>query len=113
MSILMLILQIFLGIMFSLLGITSLAGSKPVRKNFEHLGVSNLFRILTGIVQLIGGFGSLIGIFISPFLTLASMWIILTMIVAIGLHVRIREPFKKNIPALAVSIMALLVLVLH
>ncbi len=113
MSILVLILQIFLGIMFVLLGISSLIGPKPVRENFKHLGVPNFFRILTGIVQLIGGIGSFIGIFVSLLSALSSIWIILIMIVALGLHVRIKEPFKKNIPAIAVSILALLVLILH
>lgn len=113
MSILIPILQVFLGIMFLILGLLSLIGLKQKKQNFNHLRVPSFFRIVTGIVQLIGGIGSFIGIS-SPFIAvLANIWIIMMMIVALVLHFRIKEHFAKKVPALIVCFSSLMILIFH
>ncbi|WP_026564772.1 DoxX family protein [Bacillus sp. UNC41MFS5] len=109
MQIVSLVLQIILGFMFTFLGISALVGSKKALENFHHLKLPTWFRMLTGVVQLIGAIGICIGIWSPLFTVLGSAWIAITMLVGILLHFRVKEPFSESGPALVVMIATLIV----
>lgn len=113
MHILAIILQIVLGLMFLFLGITSLAGAKKALENFAHIQVPTWFRYVTGLVQLVGAIGMIIGIWVPSYAFLAGIWLGITMLVGALLHVRIKDPFKETAPALVIMLLALIVSILN
>lgn len=108
-----LILQLILGLMFTFLGISSLIGTKKALENFSHLHLPTWFRIVTGIVQLIGAAGMVIGIWNSPVAVFSGIWIGITMLVGALLHIRVNKTFSQSIPALVVLAIAMIVVFIN
>lgn len=106
-------LQVLLGLMFAFLGISSLIGSKKALENFNHLQLPTWFRMVTGVVQVIGAVGILMGIWNPVFRIFSGIWIGITMLVAVFLHVRLKEPFSQSVPALVVLVIAMAVVLIN
>lgn len=109
MTIVSIILQIILGIMFTFLGVSSLIGAKKALDNFNHLGLPTWFRYLTGIVQIIGALSMFVGIWQSNFAAFGGLWLAITMIVGAALHFRIKEPFSTSVPAFVIGLFSIIV----
>jgi putative oxidoreductase len=99
-----------IGIWFIFIAIGALTGAKKALENFDHLRLPTWFRYLTGIVQLIGGISMILGIWSHTVAIFAGLWIGATMVVAVLLHIREREPFKASVPAIIVFLLAMIVL---
>ncbi|MTT31808.1 DoxX family membrane protein [Terrilactibacillus sp. BCM23-1] len=109
MTYLSIFLQIILGIMFTFLGFSALAGAKKALENFDHLKLPNWFRYLTGLVQLIGALSMIVGIWIPVLAAFGGLWLLITMIVAAALHFRVKQPLSSTVPAIVVGILSLIV----
>lgn len=105
------ILQIILGLMFAFLGLSSLVGADKALKNFEHLKLPATFRIITGYVQFLGAVGMFAGLFYPAVSLIAGIWLTLTMIVAVILHFRIKEPLAASFPAVFIGGLALIIVI--
>ncbi len=68
------------------------------------------FRILTGILQVAGGVGMLVGIFYHPLLILASGGLASLMFLGVLVRFRIHDPLIAAVPALALLFLNLLIL---
>ncbi|WP_141604551.1 DoxX family protein [Terrilactibacillus laevilacticus] len=113
MSIVSIILQIILGIMFTFLGVTALAGAKKALENFEHLKLPNWFRIITGFVQLIGAICMIVGILVPRLAAFGGLWLTVTMIFGAFLHLRIKAPISTAVPAIVIGIISFVVFLLR
>ena len=63
MSILMIVLEIILGLVFVAAGGAKLAGSKSLKSEFKRYGYPQWFMYLTGILEVTGAIGMFVGVF--------------------------------------------------
>jgi len=113
MQILTIIFQLFLISVFLLTASTMLAGAKMQVEAFRHLGLPRWFRIVTALVQLTGALGLLIGFRFHGLAAWAGIWLGITMLVGFLLHIRVRDPIGKSMPAFILAIVAIGIAFVH
>ena len=111
MSILIILVQVVLGLLFVLIGGMTVAGRKMFVENFRHFGYPQWFRVVTGSLEVLGGLGLLIGIWLPWLTALASTGLALVMLGAVSTHVRIREPLQKIALPIVMGALAIVVAV--
>ena len=94
-----LVLNLFCALSFIGYGASCLAASHMVRE-FERFGLPN-YRKLTGILQLLGASGLLIGFRFPTIGALAAGGLALQMLIGFGVRLKIRDHFLRGIPAFA------------
>ncbi len=78
-------LQILLALAFLAAGGFKLAGAHPMVQLFDQIGFGQWFRIVTGLVEIVGAVGLLVPGFAGP----AALWLGFTMICAVLTHLAI------------------------
>ena len=111
MSIPIIIVQVVLGLLFVLIGSMTVAGRKMFVENFRRFGYPQWFRIVTGSLELLGGIGLLIGIWLPWLAALASTGLTLVMLGAVFTEIRTREPLQKIVLPLVMGALAVVVVV--
>ena len=111
MSILIIVVQVVLGLLFLLIGSMTVAGLKMFVENFRHFGYPQWFRIVTGSLEVLGGIGLLIGIWLPWLAALASAGLTQVMLGAVVTEVRTREPMQKIALPLVMGALAIVVAV--
>jgi putative oxidoreductase len=111
MSILIIIVQVVLGLLFLAIGSMTIAGRKMFVDNFRHFGYPQWFRVVTGWLEVLGGLGLLIGIWVPWLAELASAGLALVMLGAVLTEVRTRETWQKIALPLVMGALAVLVAV--
>lgn len=109
MSILIIIVQVILGLLFLLIGSMAVAGRKMLVENFRRFGYPQWFRIVTGSLEVLGGIALLIGIWLPWLAALASAGLTLVMLGAVLTHLRIREPLQKFVLPVLMGVLAIVV----
>jgi len=109
MSILIIIVQVVLGLLFVLIGSMTVAGMKMFVENFRRFGYPQWFRIVTGSLEVLGGIGLLIGIRLPWLAELASAGLTLVMLGAFLTEVRTREPLQKIVLPIVLGVLAIVV----
>ena len=73
--------------------------TKHMVKEFEEFDLSK-YRVLTGILEICGAIGSLIGYFWSPLLYIFSTFgLTILMLLGVYTRVRVKQPWKQSIQA--------------
>ena len=111
MSILIIIVQVVLGLLFVLIGSMTVAGRKMFVENFRRFGYPQWFRIVTGSLEVLGGIGLLIGIWLPWLAALASTGLTLVMLGAVFTEIRTREPLQKIVLPFVMGALAIVVAV--
>ena len=111
MSILIIIAQVVLGLLFLLIGSMTVAGRKMFVENFRHFGYPQWFRIVTGSLEVLGGIGLLIGIWLPWLSALASAGLTLVMLGAVLTHLRTRDSLQKIVLPIVLGALAIVVAV--
>ena len=111
MSILIIIAQVVLGLLFVVIGSMTVAGMNMFVENFRHFGYPQWFRIVTGSLEVLGGIGLLIGIWLPWLAELASAGLTLVMLGAFLTEVRTREPLQKIVLPIVLGALAIVVAV--
>jgi putative oxidoreductase len=111
MSTLIIIVQVVLGLLFVLIGSMTVAGRKMFVENFRRFGYPQWFRGVTGSLEILGGLGLLIGIWLPWLAALASAGLALVMLGAVSTHLRIREPLQKIALPIVMGALAVVVAV--
>jgi putative oxidoreductase len=109
MSILIIVVQVVLGLLFVLIGSMTVAGMKMFVENFRRFGYPQWFRIVTGSLEVLGGIGLLIGIWLPWLAELASAGLTLVMLGAFLTEVRTREPLQKIVLPIVLGALAIVV----
>ncbi len=78
--------------------------SKRVILDFEHYRLPQL-RVLTGVLQIAGALGVIVGHFYPPLLIAASCGLALMMLVAFVTRVKIRDPFYAAVPSFSLFVL--------
>lgn len=113
MNIFSVILQCFLILAFSFSGTGKIVGMSMQVQVFKHLKLPQWFRVFTGIVQLAGTAGLVVGFWNKGVFPFAALWIACTMLGAIFFHVRVRDPLKQFIAPIILMILSLILALLH
>jgi len=77
---------------------------------FERFGFKKL-RILTGILEILGGMGLLVGVIWNPLLIFSSLGLTSLMLVAFGVRVRLKDGILESTPSLILMLMNLSILI--
>ena len=109
MSIPIIIVQVVLGLLFVGIGSMTVAGRKMFVENFRRFGYPQWFRVVTGSLEVLGGLGLLIGIWLPWLAALASAGLTLVMLGAVVTEVRTREPLQKIALPIVMGALAIVV----
>jgi putative oxidoreductase len=106
------VLQLILGLAFFMSCFMKF-GSKQQVEAFKHYGYPQGFRIVTGVVEVVGAIGLIVGIWYPIVATLAGLWLGVTMLCAVITHIRIKDPGKVMGAPIVLLILSVLVAVLN
>jgi putative oxidoreductase len=108
MSLAIAIVQVLLGLGFTINGSMKLIGRGPSPGHFVHFGYPRWFLTFTGGVELLVGLGMLLGFWLPVLVPLAALLLIATMIGALYTHrVRGKDPLSALLPPTVVLVLAL------
>lgn len=113
MNVLSVVLQCFLIIAFLFSGLGKIGGMAMQVEVFRHLHLPQWFRVVTGIVQLAGVAGLIIGFWNKEILLIAGLWIAGTMFGAVLFHIRAKDQFKAIFAPLLLTFFSLLLALLN
>ena len=91
------VLVLFSGVSFVVYGIL-LITSEKMREEFERFGLSR-FATLTGVLEILGGIGLLVGIKITIILLVSSAGIALLMLLGFGVRIKMKDGFWLSLPS--------------
>ena len=75
-----------------------------MKVEFERYNLDK-FRNLVGYLQLLGGFGLLVGLIWKPALVISSGGLALLMLIGFGVRVKMRDGFLESMPSLIFMIL--------
>jgi uncharacterized membrane protein YphA (DoxX/SURF4 family) len=110
MSVVSIILQVVLSLIFLISGVGKVFGLQMHVNNFNHLRLPQWFRVVTGMVQIIGTTGLIVGMWQPSWAAAASLWLVLTMLGAVMAHVRVKDRLKQTAAAIILCLLAVLLL---
>ena len=101
------VISIFSSAAFIYYGINCLR-SDAMKLEFIRFGLTDQQRILTGILQLLGGIGLLIGLYFSDILAfIASAGLSLLMLLGFGVRLKIKDGLIASSPSLLFALLNL------
>ncbi|WP_375533123.1 DoxX family protein [Paenibacillus terreus] len=112
MHIVAIVLGAILGIAYVIVGFMKFGGKEPV-ESFKHYGYSDGFRILVGILEILGGVWMIIGIWSQWVAILAGPWIAVIMVGAMITQIRAKNEVKEIMLPVPFLILALAVSVIN
>lgn len=111
MSIVIIILQVLSGLLFLVIGSMTIAGRKFFVEAFRAFGYPQWFRVVIGSLEVLGGLGLIIGIWVPWLAALSSTGLALIMVGAVSSLLRTRAPLQKVAFPLLVGVLAVVVAV--
>ena len=92
------VLSFFSGVSFIFFGLACFYNSLFVNE-FYRYGLSE-YRTIIGFFQLLGGIGSIIGVFDKRILIMSSLGLSVMMLLGVGVRIKINDTFIQTLPAL-------------
>ncbi|MEC0204581.1 DoxX family protein [Paenibacillus lautus] len=97
MSIFSIVLQSLLILYYLFSGSAKAIGAKYWVDIFNTLRLPQWFRIVTGLVQLLGAIVLIIGYWVEGAVAWAGIWLGITMLLAFLAHIRVKDQFGKTV----------------
>ncbi len=91
------LLAVCSGMSFLLYGVSCLTGESMVQE-FERFGLAK-YRTLTGLLEVCGGAGLLIGLWSPPLFIAAATGLTVLMLLGVGVRLRMRDGVLLTLPA--------------
>ncbi|MGE7908231.1 DoxX family protein [Lysinibacillus xylanilyticus] len=113
MLIISIILQSLLALVFLMTGFMKISGNKQQVETFKHLNLPQWFRVVTGLVQLVGAAGLVIGFWNHGVTALAGSWLAITMLGGVMTHIRAKDSITQAIPAFILAILATIITIVN
>lgn len=107
------ILQLLLGFIFLMTGFGKITGNKMQAESFAHLKLKKEFRLVTGVAQLVGAVGLIIGTWYPVLASLSGIWLGMIMLGAAAAHLRVKDPLRQAVPAVVLCIVSFSIMVLN
>lgn len=109
MEVVSIVLQSLLILAFLGSGLSKIAGAKMHVDNFNSWRLPQWFRVVTGLVQVVGVIALVIGFWEPSWAAAAGLWLGVTMLGGILVHIRVKDPIQKTFPAIILFILPLIV----
>lgn len=106
MAIAAMVLKGMLAFIFIAAGSGKVLGSKMHRENFERWRLPQWFRVVTGIVELVGAALLIIGFWQNDCAAAGALLLGVTGIGGVLTHVRVKDGFKDTVPIAVIGICA-------
>lgn len=106
MSIVAIVLQVILAFMFLIAGFGKVTGSKMHVEGFKQWGLPQWFRVVTGIVELLGAIALIIGFWEPSWAAAGALLLGVTAIGGVVTHMRVKDSFKQTFMILFLGILA-------
>lgn len=100
-----------LGLLFVGIGSMTVAGMSMFVENFRHFGYPQRFRTAIGSLEVLGGIGLLVGIWLTWLTALASTGLTLVMLGAVLTHLRVKDPFQRMVLPIVLGVLSIVVAV--
>ncbi|MEC0180788.1 DoxX family protein [Paenibacillus peoriae] len=113
MTILLVIMQSLLALMFLMAGLGKISGSKMHVDGFKHWGLPQCFRVVTGIVELVGAAALIVGYWESSWVALGALILGITGIGGIITHIRVKDSFKQTFMILLLAIIGIVLFAIN
>ncbi|MCC3373863.1 DoxX family protein [Cohnella sp. REN36] len=113
MTVLSIVLQSLLVLYYVFSGTAKVIGAKYWTDMFQHLGLPSWFRVVTGLVQLLGAAVLIAGYWYAGAIGWAGIWLGVTMLAAFLVHLKAKDPIGKSSPALVFAAINIALIVLH
>lgn len=97
MTVFSIVIQSLLILYYLFSGSAKVIGAKYWVDIFNTLRLPQWFRIVTGLVQLVGAIVLIIGYWVDGAVAWAGIWLGITMLVAFLAHIRVKDPFGKTV----------------
>ncbi|MEJ8306697.1 DoxX family protein [Saccharibacillus sacchari] len=112
MSIFSIVLQILLGVGFTLFGVMKF-GSKQMVSNFETYGYPAWFRVFSGLVEVAAAILLIAGIWNETLAAWGALLVVATMVGAILTHLKIKDTIQNMMMPFILLVLGAVVLWLH
>lgn len=86
--------------------------AKNMKEEFRAYGLPVWFMYVTGFLKIMIAVAFIVGIWISALVFPAAVILSALMLGAISMHIKVRDPFKKALPATLMLVMSLAVIFL-
>lgn len=96
MAVMSIILQSLLVLYYVFSGIAKVVGAKYWVDIFNNLKIPQWFRIVTGLVQLVGAAVLVVGYWNADAIVWGGIWLGITMLVALLAHIRVKDAIGKT-----------------
>lgn len=106
------VLQVILGLGFLMFGLMKF-GAKQMVQEFQRYGYSKGFRVFSGLIEVIGAAGMIVGIWKPQFAALAGILLAATMIGALFTHIRLKDPGKNMGAPFILLILSIVVAIIN
>lgn len=113
MNIALVIIAALLGIAAVFSAVGKLRGMPQVVQTLNHVGVKDSQIPILAVIELLGALGLLVGIWVPILGTLAALGFTIYFLVAFIAHLRMKDSMKDAGPALLLTIVSIVVLVLE
>ena len=113
MDILTIILQIVLALMFLFAGLGKIFGSKVHIDGFNRWRLPQWFRVVTGLIELVGGAALIVGFWEESWIAAGSLVLGIVAIGGVLTHIRAKDSFKQTFPILLFGILAVVLFCIH
>ena len=80
--------------------------AKTLKEEFKAYGLPNFAYYVVGTLKIGSAIALILGLQNSQVTLVASLTIVVLMIGAVGMHIKVKDTFKKSIPALIMLIMS-------
>lgn len=88
-------------------------GARNMKEEFTAYGLPQWMVYFVGILKVIFSIGLIAGLWIPELISFSASGIAIFMFFAILMHVKIKDPIKKSIPALTFMVLSLLIIFLE
>ncbi|WP_438350573.1 DoxX family protein [Paenibacillus sp. FA6] len=109
MDIVTFILQGLLALIFLMAAFGKITGSKMHVDGFNHWGLPQWFRVVTGLVELIGAVALIIGYWDPSWTAAGALLLGVTSIGGILTHVRVKDSLKQTFPIILFGVLSFVV----
>lgn len=108
----MTVLLIILGVVFLAAGAGKVAGVQFTRDNFERWPIDAGLRVPIGVIEIVIGALALIGLASDAAAVIASVGVIISMGVALGVHLKAQDPVPLTAGSVVFFVLGAVTLVL-
>lgn len=84
--------------------------ASSMTKEFANYGLPNWSVYVVGFLKIVSALGLLIGLFFQPLVVPSALLLTALMLGALGMHLKVNDPFLKSVPALTMLSMTVIIL---